>query len=129
MATRMLIPTPGHTFVPGLPTHGLTTMLIRGTTTDITPVHISAIPDFTDRVSVADTEITADSAAKSERRTDARVRRTNFIAFVTLDYRFEAFSESLCGAFFFKTEMSLRPDSGTATLFSITISLAVIFRP
>ena len=46
-----------------------------------------------------------------------------------LDYWFEAFSESLCGAFFCKTLTRCLPDAGTAILFPSTISFAVILRP
>ena len=46
-------------------------------------------------------------------------------------YRFEAeaFSDSLCGAFFCKTLTRWRPDAGTAILFPSTISRAVTLRP
>ena len=45
------------------------------------------------------------------------------------DYLFDAFSDSLCGAFFCNTRTRCCPDSGIEALPPSTISLAVILRP
>ena len=102
------MPITGHnTFAQSLPTRALTIMtimLIPGTATDIIRACISAIPDSTDQGFEADTvedsvKAVEDSAANRELRTLIRVRSPA----AGWHYRFAAFSELLCGAFFCKT--------------------------